>query len=138
MTSGNNQNAIVLVVDGDDESSAVCRAVTEKCAAMPVRVTTMQGALETVEHSVPDVAIVAHDLADGSALDCIKGIRNHPARSKTPIILLTREISPAELERAVMTGIYAFLTKPFSEDEFHRLLSAALEESQSQAGRSQD
>lgn len=118
---------VLLIEDGAGEDSST-RDLVQELGATCHRVTSVEDAESVLEHSAPDVVIVDYDLPDGSGIDLIALLRQNTNHRGTPIILLTGEIDPHELERAVMMGIYAFLAKPFNPDEFIKLVGAAIEE----------
>lgn len=63
---------------------------------------------------------------DGHGVELIGLLRRRMTHKRTPIVLITGEISAVELERAVMHGIYAYLAKPFEAEELQRLVGAAI------------
>lgn len=120
------RQSVVLVIEEDGESTAPCRPLVEALGATCHSVSTLEDAETVLRQNAPDVVIVDYNLPDGSGIDLIGVIRQSPAHRNTPIILLTGEIHPNELERAVMMGLYAFLARPFAAEEFTKLLSSAI------------
>ena len=120
------RQTIVLLIEDDQAAGSPCRALIESVGATCHPVASLQAAEASLGDSSPDVVVVDYNLPDGTGLDVIGLLRQHPRHRATPIILLTGEIHPAELERAVMMGIYAFLARPFSPQEFTKLVSAAI------------
>lgn len=121
------QNIVLLIEDESDEQSPT-RKLIEELGAICHRVTSVEAAEQILEQNAPDVVIVDYDLPDGTGIDLIALLRQNTNHRGTPIILLTGEIDPHELERAVMMGIYAFLAKPFHNEEFTKLVGAAIAE----------
>ena len=126
------RQSVVLLIEEDVDSSAQCRQLIEGVGATCYGVQTLDAAEKVLRQYAPDVVVVDYALPDGSGIDLIGILRQTMEHRATPIILLTGAIDPHELERAVMMGIYAFLAKPFSNQEFTKLVNAAIAE---QAGR---
>lgn len=120
--------SVVLVIEDGPESASQSKQLVEALGATCYRVSTLEDAESVLVQNAPDVVIVDYSLPDGSGIDLIGLIRQTPEHRNTPILLLTGEIHPNELERAVMMGIYAFLARPFSPEEFTKLVAAAIAE----------
>jgi two-component system, chemotaxis family, chemotaxis protein CheY len=121
------RQSVILLLD-DDDTAERTRALIEKLGAVCARAADLQDAQRYLSVVVPDALVVGHDLTGGSGLDLIAWLRQSRDHRAVPVILLTGEIHHAELERAVMMGIYAFLAKPYHGREFARLLAAAITE----------
>jgi two-component system, OmpR family, phosphate regulon response regulator PhoB len=126
------RQSVVLLIEGDDDSTTQCRSLIEGLGAICHPVRTLEDAEQILRQNAPEVVVVDYALPDGSGIDLIALLRQSMEHRTTPIILLTGDIDPHELERAVMMGIYAFLAKPFSPQEFTKLVNAAIAE---EAGR---
>lgn len=126
------RQSVVLLIEDDAESATQCRALIDGLGATCHPVQTLEAAEKVLRQQAPDVVVVDYSLPDGSGIDLIGLLRQSMSHRATPIILLTGEIDPHELERAVMMGIYAFLAKPFSPQEFTKLVNSAIAE---EAGR---
>jgi len=120
------RQSTILLIESDSGSSALCRRLIEDIGAVCHAVCSLAEAEDLLRHCTPDVVIVDFELADGSGLDLIALLRQGAQHRNTPILLLTGEIGAHQLERAVMMGIYAFLAKPFSPEEFTKLVSSAI------------
>ncbi|MCA8910334.1 MAG: response regulator [Planctomycetes bacterium] len=122
------RQSVVLIIEEDSHDNSQCSPLVKALGATCYRVSSLEDAESVLKLNTPDVVIVDYSLPDGSGIDLIGLIRQNPEHRNTPIILLTGEIHPNELERAVMMGIYAFLARPFSPEEFSKLVSAAITE----------
>jgi DNA-binding NtrC family response regulator len=120
------RQSTVLLIESDIDSSSLCRRLIEDTGAGCHAVASLAQAEDILRHHTPDVVVVDFELEDGSGLDLIALLRQGMQHRNTPILLLTGEIKAHQLERAVMMGIYAFLAKPFSHEEFTKLLNSAI------------
>lgn len=134
----NANQSIVLLIEDETDHDTPTRKLIEQIGATCYRVTSVESAEEILDQNAPDVVIVDYDLPDGTGIDLIALLRQNTNHRGTPIILLTGEIDPHELERAVMMGIYAFLAKPFNHDEFTKLVNAAILEEANRVKNSEE
>lgn len=120
--------SVVLLIEEDGRNTSPCRPLIESLGATCFAVSSLEQAEGVLQQTAPDVIVVDYFLPDGTGIDLITHLRQELEDRNTPILLLTGEIDPHELERAVMMGIYAFLAKPFNRHEFLKLVSAAINE----------
>lgn len=122
------KQSVVLLIEADPEAAGSSLALIEGMGAVCHNVGTLEDAQWVLKQNVPDAVVVDYDLPDGTGIELIGHLRQSLPHRNTPIILLTGEIHPHELERAVMLGMYAFLAKPFEPAELAKLVSAAISE----------
>lgn len=122
------RQSVVLLIEDDVTNSSPCRVLIESIGATCFPVQSLEQAEKILKQNSPDVVVVDYHLPDGTGIDLISHLRQGLEDRSTPILLLTGEIDPHELERAVMMGIYAFLAKPFNSEEFVKLVGAAITE----------
>ncbi len=126
MDNARIRQSIVLIIDDDTASGARCEALTDALGATAFRVTSREAAEQALTICKPDVVIVAYELPDATGIDVVNQFRQRRSLRRTPVILLTQDLPTNELERAVMAGVFASLNKPFSANEFFKLLTAAI------------
>lgn len=132
------KQSVVLLIEDDLDSASSSRRLIEELGATCHRVTSVEEAEKILDQNAPDVVVVDYSLPDGTGIDLIALVRQSTSHRGTPIILLTGEIHPHELERAVMMGIYAFLAKPFDGEEFTKLVGAAIVEEANRVPNSEE
>jgi CheY-like chemotaxis protein len=124
-----SRQSIVLLVEGKHAKQHGSKPHIDELGAVCASTHTLAGADALLRHFVPDVVVIDYELSDGSGIEYISKLRQNPLHRATPIILLTGDIHPSELERAVMMGIYAFIARPFRPEEFQKLVGAAISDS---------
>ncbi|MBX3475124.1 MAG: response regulator [Planctomycetes bacterium] len=122
------KQSVVLLIEADPEAASASQALIQGLGAVCHCVSTLEDALWVLKQNVPDAVVVDYDLPDGTGIELIARLRQSFSHRGTPIILLTGNIHPQELERAVMLGMYAFLAKPFDPAELAKLVTAAVSE----------
>jgi CheY-like chemotaxis protein len=129
------KDTIVLLVESDPLDAAVCKHYLEELGTAVHVASSITEARRFVAQITPDTIVLGNDLGDGDALDCMKLLRQLRELRNTPMVLLTHNIGAAELERAVMMGIYAFISRPYEGRELQELVGTALLESVGHARR---
>ncbi len=74
-----------------------------------------------------------------SGIAAMKILRADPSTAHIPIIALSANAVPRDIEKALEAGFFNYLTKPIKVDEFMEALDAALKVARSRTGpRSED
>jgi DNA-binding NarL/FixJ family response regulator len=106
-----------------DDSAAIRQRVAGMLAASAMTVVgegeTPQGCIAGILDTHPDVVVLDHQLAGGTGLDVIKGVRN--ADPGVVFVVLSNNAGPAYRKRYLAEGASAFLDKT---TEFDRLAQA--------------
>jgi CheY-like chemotaxis protein len=77
----------------------------------------------------PEVILMDVNLPGISGIEAMKILRADPSTANIPIIALSANAVPRDVERALAAGFFGYLTKPIKVDEFMRTLNIALERS---------
>ncbi|MES2017082.1 MAG: response regulator [Pseudomonadota bacterium] len=72
----------------------------------------------------PDVILMDIHLPDMSGLDALKHLRGHADTSHIPVMALSSNAYPLQIEQGIAAGFFRYLTKPFKIADF----TAALDE----------
>jgi two-component system, chemotaxis family, chemotaxis protein CheY len=76
----------------------------------------------------PDVAVILLDvnMPGMSGLEFLEALKLQPAFAHIPVVLQTTEDRGADIQRGLAAGARAYLTKPFTPQQLHRVLDAVL------------
>ena len=77
--------------------------------------------------SQPDVILMDINLPDISGIEALKILRADPATAHSPVVALSANAMPRDIEMGMKTGFFRYLTKPIKVNEFMDALDAALE-----------
>jgi PAS domain S-box-containing protein len=75
----------------------------------------------------PDVILMDINLPGISGIEALKILREDPATAHIPIVALSANAMPRDIERGIEAGFFSYLTKPIKVKEFMEALDAALE-----------
>ena len=74
----------------------------------------------------PDVILMDINLPGISGIEAMKILREDPATAHIPIVALSANAMPRDIERGITAGFFSYLTKPIKVQEFMEALDAAL------------
>ena len=74
----------------------------------------------------PEVILMDINLPGISGIEALKILRADPSTAHIPIIALSANAVPRDIEKALSAGFFNYLTKPIKVDEFMLALDAAL------------
>jgi PAS domain S-box-containing protein len=75
----------------------------------------------------PDVILMDINLPGISGFGALKILQNDPATRHIPVMALSANAMPRDIENGQQAGFYRYLTKPIKVDEFMNALNQALE-----------
>jgi PAS domain S-box-containing protein len=90
-------------------------------------VTATDGAsgIQQAMSSVPDVILMDINLPGISGLTALGILAGHPATAHIPVVALSANAMPKDIERGLAAGFFRYLTKPIKVGEFMVTLDAA-------------
>jgi len=85
-----------------------------------------EGLARLQEH--PDVSVILLDvnMPGMGGLEFLEALRKQPAFAHIPVILQTSEDQGEDIQRGLSAGARAYLIKPFTPQQLHRVLDAVL------------
>jgi PAS domain S-box-containing protein len=75
----------------------------------------------------PDVILMDINLPGISGIEALRILRGDPATAHIPVIALSANAMPRDVEKGLQAGFFRYLTKPIKVDEFMDTLGVALE-----------
>ena len=81
----------------------------------------------------PDVILMDINLPGISGIEALKILREDPATAHIPVVALSANAMPRDIEKGLEAGFFRYLTKPIKVNEFMDTLDAALEFAAKQA-----
>jgi len=75
----------------------------------------------------PDVVLMDINLPGISGIEALKILREDPATAHIPVVALSANAMPRDIEKGLQAGFFRYLTKPIKVSEFMDTLEVALE-----------
>jgi signal transduction histidine kinase/ActR/RegA family two-component response regulator len=114
----------VLIVEDDDASQALMRAVVEGTLSGQARVSADgEEALADAIADPPALILLDLMLPRLSGWEVARRLRQHPVTRALPIIAVSALARPQEREAALHAGCDAYLSKPFLPEELARVVT---------------
>jgi CheY-like chemotaxis protein len=83
----------------------------------------------------PEVILMDINLPGISGIEALKILREDPTTAHIPVIALSANAMPRDIEKGLEAGFFRYLTKPIRVNEFMHTLDVALEFARHEAGR---
>ena len=84
----------------------------------------------------PDVILMDINLPGMSGIEAMQILRTNPATARIPVVALSANAIPRDIERGLAAGFFRYLTKPIKVDELMDTLDVALGLPDAEAGPS--
>ncbi len=91
--------------------------------------------VELARESLPDVILMDLSLPGISGLHALGILRKDPATAHIPVIALSANAIPRDIEIGLEAGFFRYLTKPIKVNEFMDTLDAVLKHAETEAAR---
>jgi PAS domain S-box-containing protein len=117
----------VLYVEDSPANMKLVEKFVERRADLHL-LTAVNGTLgvELARSALPDVILMDINLPGISGFDALKILREDADTWHIPVIALTANAMPRDVERGLAAGFFSYLTKPLRLNEFLETLDAAL------------
>jgi PAS domain S-box-containing protein len=91
--------------------------------------------IEIARSAGPNVILMDINLPGISGIDALRILVEDPATAHIPVIALSANAMPRDIEKGLEAGFFRYLTKPINVNEFMNTLDAALKLSTTQSAR---
>jgi CheY-like chemotaxis protein len=81
----------------------------------------------------PEVILMDINLPGISGIEALRILREDPVTARIPVIALSANAMPRDIEKGLQAGFFRYLTKPIKVNEFMKTLDVALEFSRQEA-----
>jgi len=92
--------------------------------------------IDIARASQPDVILMDINLPGINGFDALKILRSDPATAHIPVVAVSANAMPLDVQRGLKAGFFRYITKPIKVNEFMQALDVALEFAGQGAGQS--
>ncbi len=92
--------------------------------------------IELARDNQPEVILMDINLPGISGFEALKILRADPATAHIPVIAVSANAMPRDIEKGLEAGFFRYLTKPIKVNEFMEALDVALEFAGQKTGQS--
>ena len=118
--------ANILVVEDEPAIQELIAVNLEHAGHHVIRTRDAEGALQIVNHALPDLLLIDWMLPGTSGVALAKQLRHEERTRQIPIILLTARSSEQDKIQGLEAGADDYVTKPFSPRELLARIKAVL------------
>jgi CheY-like chemotaxis protein len=122
-----------------EDNPANLMLVEDLVARRPdIRLLTAEDAsrgIEIARVSLPDVILMDINLPGISGIQALGVLAGDPATAHIPVVALSANAVPRDIEKGLEAGFFRYLTKPIKVNEFMHTLEVALNASESHSAR---
>ncbi|MDP1636465.1 MAG: ATP-binding protein, partial [Gallionellaceae bacterium] len=124
---GTRQSTLLYVEDNPANMKLVEQIIARHPEYRLLSAVTGDSGIEIARQSMPDVILMDINLPGISGIEAMKILRDDPATAAIPIIAISANAMPFDIERGLKAGFFRYITKPIKVDEFLDALDVALE-----------
>ncbi|MBC7404317.1 MAG: response regulator [Cytophaga sp.] len=124
------QHTVLYIEDNAANLALVKQLVLRRAGMRMLSAADGNVGVEFARAYQPDVIFMDLNLPGISGLEAMRLLRSDPATRRIPIVALSAEASPLDIENGLAAGFFAYLTKPISVHAFMETLDFALKSMQ--------
>jgi CheY-like chemotaxis protein len=121
------QHTLLYVEDNPANMKLVERLIARHADISLLTAVNGNSGVEIARASIPDVILMDINLPDIDGFEALKILHADPATAHIPVIALSANAMPLEIERGLQAGFFRYITKPIKVDEFMQTLDVTLD-----------
>lgn len=102
----------VLIIEDEPDTAEMLAEMMRLSGYRTIHAYSAQPVLGLLLNQPPDIVLMDVILPDLSGIELLRSIRQHPNLEKLPVILISGNSQPADIENGLIAGASAYLTKP--------------------------
>ncbi len=122
----NEEKSKILVVDDNQQNLELIQAYLEELGCDLFAASDGPEALEKVKHINPDLILLDVMMPKMSGFEVCSRLKNDPATTQIPVIMVTALNEMGDIERAIDSGTDDFISKPVNSLELRTRVKTML------------
>ena len=127
LPNGARMRILLYVEDNPANLKLVEKLVARRSDLHLLTAVTGYHGIKLARASQPEMILMDINLPDLSGIEVMKILREDPATAHIPIVALSANAMPRDIEKGLAAGFFRYLTKPIKVDEFMETLEMVLE-----------
>jgi len=124
--SGERKRTLLYVEDNPANLSLVEQLVARNHDLQLLTAGTGKLGVKLARANLPEVILMDINLPDISGVEALRILLLDPATAHIPVIAISANAMPYDIENGLKAGFFRYLTKPIKINEFHDTLNTAL------------
>ncbi len=125
--SGAPRRTLLYVEDNPANLQLVARLIARRADLRLLSAVDGPLGIELAHAAMPDVILMDINLPGMSGTEAMQILRRDPATAHIPVVALSANAIPHDIERGLDAGFFRYLTKPIQVDKFMAALDVALD-----------
>ncbi len=113
-----NSPHVLCVEDSEANFQLIENILTDRPGTHLVWADSGQKGVEMAGARHPDLVLLDLDLPDMHGSEVLRRLRAEPATAETPVIVISADATPSQIERMLAAGARDYITKPFEIRRF--------------------
>ena len=135
MPHGTPLRTLLYVEDNPANLELIERLIARRTDLRLISAVDGNSGIEFARSFLPEVILLDINLPGISGIQTLSILRADPATAHIPVVALSANALPHDIEKGLAAGFFLYLTKPIKLSEFMEALEAALDYAQATAAR---
>jgi CheY-like chemotaxis protein len=127
LVAGTPSRTLLYVEDNPANMKLVEQLIARRPDIRLLTATTGNLGIELARKTRPNVIIMDINLPGVSGINAMKVLREDPVTSRIPVVALSANAMPRDIEAGLRAGFFRYLTKPIKVNEFMEVLNASFQ-----------
>lgn len=120
------QRTLLYVEDNPANLALVAQLIARRSDMKLLTAVNGHIGIQVARDQIPDVIMLDINLPCFSGFDVFKILREDPATAHIPIMALSSNAFPREIEKGLTAGFFRYLTKPYKINELMEAIDSAM------------
>jgi CheY-like chemotaxis protein len=120
------QHTLLYIEDNPANMQLVRQIIQRHPDIQLMTAVTGNNGIELARSALPEVILMDINLPDLNGFEALKILRSDPSTAQIPVIAISANAMPSDIEKGLKAGFFRYITKPIKVDEFIEALDIAL------------
>jgi len=127
MPQTRTQRVVLYVEDSAFDMALVEQLIARRADLKLLKAIDAYSGIKIAKEERPDVIVMDIKLPDITGFEALKILSNDPATANIPVMAVSCDAYPNQIEKELKPGFFTYMTKPFRLDEFMHMLDLSLQ-----------